>query len=242
MVVHRSRRVLAREGGLDAPPAALAELPGIADALAGRETTAFWPGADGMVEVVTVPIFIGRPSAEILGTLSVGFAFDDRLAGRFKDLTESEIAFALDGRIQAGTLPKAHDRLLEGFLRATSASPCTWTARSTSPSRARSPPRPGPHRPRLAARDRPHPAVAHEAAELRGAAAHGAGGHRAGGRGPGHPPELRGGPHRDPPAARHHRRHAGDGGHGRPRAGRRVPPPAAGRTRTRGCSPAASRA
>ena len=59
-----------------------------------------------MVEVVTVPIFIGRPSAEILGTLSVGFAFDDRLAGRFKDLTESEIAFALDGRIQAGTLPR----------------------------------------------------------------------------------------------------------------------------------------
>jgi len=123
MVVHRSRRVLAREGGLDAPSASLAELPGIAAALAGRETTVFWPGADGMVEVVTVPIFIGRPSPEILGTLSVGFAFDDRLAGRFKDLTESEIAFALDGRIQASTLPKAHDRLLEDFLRTTSASP-----------------------------------------------------------------------------------------------------------------------
>lgn len=123
MVVHRSRRVLAREGALDAPPATLAELPGITEALAGRETTVFWPGADGMVEVVTVPIFIGRPSPEILGTLSVGFAFDDRLAGRFKDLTESEIAFALDGRIQASTLPKTHDRLLEGFLRSTSASP-----------------------------------------------------------------------------------------------------------------------
>jgi signal transduction histidine kinase len=116
MVVHRSRRVLAREGALDAPADSLAALPGIADALAGRETTVFWPGANGMVEVVTVPIFIGRPSAEILGTLSVGFAFDDRLAGRFRELTESEIAFGLGGRIHASTLPKAHDRSLEGVL------------------------------------------------------------------------------------------------------------------------------
>ena len=116
MVVHRSGRVLAREGALDAPPDSLAGLPGIAEARAGRETTVFWPGTNGMVEVVTVPIFIGRPSAEILGTLSVGFAFDDRLAGRFKDLTESEIAFGLDGRIQASTLPKAQDRALEGAL------------------------------------------------------------------------------------------------------------------------------
>jgi signal transduction histidine kinase len=119
MIVHRSGRVLAREGALDALPDSLAGLPGIAEAQAGRETTVFWPGAEGMVEVVTVPIFIGRPSPEILGTLSVGFAFDDRLAGRFKELTESEIAFALDGRIQAGTLPKAHDRLLEGVLGST---------------------------------------------------------------------------------------------------------------------------
>jgi len=116
MVVHRSGRVLAREGALDAPPDSMAGLPGIAEARAGRETTVFWPGTNGMVEVVTVPIFIGRPSAEILGTLSVGFAFDDRLAGRFKDLTESEIAFGLDGRIQASTLPKAQDRALEGAL------------------------------------------------------------------------------------------------------------------------------
>jgi len=116
MVLHRSGRVLAREGALDAPPDSLAGLPGIAEARAGRETTVFWPGTNGMVEVVTVPIFIGRPSAEILGTLSVGFAFDDRLAGRFKDLTESEIAFGLDGRIQASTLPKAQDRALEGAL------------------------------------------------------------------------------------------------------------------------------
>jgi signal transduction histidine kinase len=116
MVVDRTGRVLARVGNVDAAEGDPARLPGIPEALAGRETTAFWPGAKGMVEVVTVPILIGRPSAEILGALSVGFAFDDRLAGRFKDLTESEIAFALDGRIQAGTVPAARFRQLESLL------------------------------------------------------------------------------------------------------------------------------
>jgi len=116
MVVHRSGRVLARVGTVGTAADSLAGLPGIAEALAGRETTVFWPGAKGMVEVVTVPIFIGRPSPEILGTLSVGFAFDHRLARRFRDLTESEIAFALDGRIQAGTLPSAHYPRLESLL------------------------------------------------------------------------------------------------------------------------------
>ena len=116
MVVHRSGRVLARVGSVDAAEAELAALPGISEALSGRETTGFWPGANGMVEVVTVPISIGRPSPEILGALSVGFAFDDRLAGRFKDLTESEIAFALDGHIEAATVPAAHFRQLEALL------------------------------------------------------------------------------------------------------------------------------
>ena len=116
LVVHRSGRVLARVGSVDAEEGDLPTLPGIREALSGRETTAFWPGANGMVEVVTVPISIGRPSPEILGALSVGFAFDDRLAGRFKDLTESEIAFALDGRIEAATVPAAHFRQLEALL------------------------------------------------------------------------------------------------------------------------------
>ena len=122
MVVHRSGRVLARVGSVDAAEADLHTLPGIREALSGHETTAFWPGANGMVEVVTVPISIGRPSAEILGALSVGFAFDDRLAERFKDLTESEIAFALDGHIEAATVPAAHFRQLEALLGSTGTS------------------------------------------------------------------------------------------------------------------------
>ena len=120
MVVHRSGRVLARVGTMGSAADPQAELPEIAEALKGRETTTFWPSANGMVEVVTVPILIGRPSAEILGTLSVGFPFDDDLAGRFKTLTESEIAFALDGRIQAGTVPSARYKELEPVLESSS--------------------------------------------------------------------------------------------------------------------------
>jgi signal transduction histidine kinase len=63
-----------------------------------------------------VPVLVLQPSPEILGTLSVGFAFDDRLAERLKALTESDIAFALDGRIQAATLPPEHFRALETLL------------------------------------------------------------------------------------------------------------------------------
>jgi len=63
-----------------------------------------------------VPIFIGQPGPEILGTLSVGFEFDERLAQRLKALTESEIAFAVDGRVQAATLPHDDFPRLEGLL------------------------------------------------------------------------------------------------------------------------------
>jgi len=115
VVIHRSGRLLARVGG-DATAAPGTDLPGIREALSDRETTAFWPSSHAILEVVTVPIFIGQPGPEILGTLSVGFEFDERLAQRLKALTESEIAFALDGRIQAATLAKDDFPRLEGLL------------------------------------------------------------------------------------------------------------------------------
>jgi two-component system nitrogen regulation sensor histidine kinase NtrY len=114
VVVHRSGRLLARVGAEDPAFTPAADLPGTRQAMAGRETTAFWPSTKGILEVVTVPILIGQPNPEILGTLSVGFAFDDRLAERFKALTDSEIAFALDGRIQAATVPSEYYPRLEG--------------------------------------------------------------------------------------------------------------------------------
>jgi len=116
VVIHRSGRLLARVGAGDATATHGTELPGIREALSNKETTAFWPSARGILEVVTVPIFIGQPGPEILGTLSVGFEFDERLAQRLKALTESEIAFAVDGRVQAATLPHDDFPRLEGLL------------------------------------------------------------------------------------------------------------------------------
>jgi signal transduction histidine kinase len=73
---------------------------------AGRELASLGsPGDAAVVQVVSVPIYIGQESPEILGTLSVGFALDARAAARFKALTNSEVAFAVDGAIQAATLP-----------------------------------------------------------------------------------------------------------------------------------------
>ena len=48
-----------------------------------------------MLEVVTVPIAVGRDTPEVLGTLSAGFLLDDRRAEQFKRATASEIAFAV---------------------------------------------------------------------------------------------------------------------------------------------------
>ena len=65
------------------------------------------PEQSGILQVISVPIYIGEDAPEVLGTLSVGFALDSRAAKRFKALTNTEVAFAADGAIRAGTLPPA---------------------------------------------------------------------------------------------------------------------------------------
>jgi sensor histidine kinase regulating citrate/malate metabolism len=56
------------------------QLPAVAEALQGHEAAAFWPHPRGILEVVTVPIAVGREVPEVLGTLSAGFLLDDRRA------------------------------------------------------------------------------------------------------------------------------------------------------------------
>lgn len=97
--------VLAAAGELKATPAAIGALPEIQHALAGHESRGFWPQANGVVQVVTVPISIFLDRPEIMGTLTLGFRLDDNLAAQFKRATESDIAFAVDGQIRASTLP-----------------------------------------------------------------------------------------------------------------------------------------
>lgn len=87
------------------PPAAFPRVP---DAAAGRETSAFWPHEGGILQVVSVPIWIDPRQPEILGTLSVGFTLDDRAARRFRSLTDSDVAFGANGQVRASTLPKEH--------------------------------------------------------------------------------------------------------------------------------------
>jgi signal transduction histidine kinase len=114
LVTDRSGRVLAALGSSPED----GEAPDVAAALAGRESASFRPHARGVLQVVTVPITIGTATPEILGTLSLGFLLDDRLAARFGALTMSEIAFALDGRIRASTLPASQQPRLAALLAA----------------------------------------------------------------------------------------------------------------------------
>lgn len=82
-------------------------LPGVREAQAGREVNWFWPYPGGVLQVVTVPIWIEPQAPEILGTLSIGFSLDNEAAARFRSLTNSDIAFGVNGAIQASTLPPA---------------------------------------------------------------------------------------------------------------------------------------
>jgi len=79
----------------------------------GEETLSLWPHAGGVIQVVTVPSFT---NAEFMGTVSVGFALDEQTAGTFKRLTNSDIAFAVNGRVEASTLPAGYNEQLQTLV------------------------------------------------------------------------------------------------------------------------------
>lgn len=106
LITNPAGRVLAQVSS-GAPAGSLEELPGIRAAAEGREASSFWPHTGGILHVVSVPIWINPRQPEILGTLSVGFTLDNAAAARFKALTDSDIAFGVDGAIRAATLPAA---------------------------------------------------------------------------------------------------------------------------------------
>jgi signal transduction histidine kinase len=101
------------------PRAALvvASQPAVRSAAAGRTSISLMPQQDGIVQLVTVPIAVGLTYPDVLGTLSVGFLLDDRLAGQLHDTTGSEIAFGMDGQILAATLPTEDRSSLAHLLR-----------------------------------------------------------------------------------------------------------------------------
>jgi len=116
IITDRRGRVLTQLGGQDVRTDGVGGIPGIQQALKGREETSFWPEPHGILQIASVPIFIGRGQPETLGTLNVGVALDDRQASRFKALTNSEVAFGVNGVIQTATLPETDWQTLAPLL------------------------------------------------------------------------------------------------------------------------------
>jgi signal transduction histidine kinase len=118
ILTHRSGRLLAHSGGAGLAPDTIAARPAIRDALAGQPVRGFWGFPGGVMQVVTVPIEIVSPATaqrEVFGTLTVGFSLDEAAARRFKALTNSDVAFAIDGAVKAATLPSADWPSLAGL-------------------------------------------------------------------------------------------------------------------------------
>ena len=113
LVTDPSGAVLGASGRLktDDPAGRLREA--VADAKRGKETMSLWPYTGGVIQVVTVPSFIGT---EFVGTVSVGFSLDAETAQQFKRLTNSEIVFAVNGRVEASTLPDQYGPELETLV------------------------------------------------------------------------------------------------------------------------------
>jgi signal transduction histidine kinase len=103
-----SRQVLAAIGAPTIDAGRQAQQAAIDAASEGRESVALWPTAGGLLEVVSIPVSIGPIQPEILGTLHLGYALDDRAAARLEALTASDIVFAYRGKIEAATLPREH--------------------------------------------------------------------------------------------------------------------------------------
>jgi signal transduction histidine kinase len=94
------------------------------------ESALFLAHGGGILQLVSVPIWIATDPQEprLLGTLVVGFTLDPRAAAKFRDLTNSEIAFGMDGRIQASTLPQELWPSLAPLLARDGLAPSVWLA------------------------------------------------------------------------------------------------------------------
>jgi signal transduction histidine kinase len=110
VVTGPSGQVMAEAGRLRMPREDPAARDAISRATHGREAITLWrvPGG-ATIQVASVPSYVG---AEVVGSVSVGFSLDEEAAARFKALTNSEIAFATNGRVDASTLPQQFNATL----------------------------------------------------------------------------------------------------------------------------------
>ena len=104
VIADKNGQVLSRLGTSTLPDEALAALAGTRRTNT-RETSRFWPEEHGILLIRSVPILTDPRAPEVLGTLILGANFDEAQAERFKTLTDNDIAFGMNGRIEAATLP-----------------------------------------------------------------------------------------------------------------------------------------
>jgi signal transduction histidine kinase len=116
VVTNRRGVALGLSGDPGVPVDQVGTIDGIQRALIGQETVAFWARPTGLLQVVSVPIFIDPAEPEILGTLSAGVSVDQRLADRIKAITRSEVVFARGRAIQASTLDARYRPQLSAAL------------------------------------------------------------------------------------------------------------------------------
>jgi signal transduction histidine kinase len=110
MVTDRQGKVLVwlPEGTERRVTAPVERLSGVIRAMSGKETNSFVAHPGGILQMVSVPIWImpsAADAAEILGTLNIGFSLNWHAADRFRSLTNSDVAFGVGGQIVAATLP-----------------------------------------------------------------------------------------------------------------------------------------
>lgn len=115
VVLGRKGHLLARDGQVGSIGWAPKGPPGDEPGADGTDVT-FSPQASGILQLVTVPIWIDPAAPDVLGTLVVGVALDSRFATQIKRFTDSDVAFAWAGRLRAGTLPADTAVELERWL------------------------------------------------------------------------------------------------------------------------------
>ena len=98
-IADREGRILAHLGSADAPDEAITSAI-ISGAAPSQEREVFWPQKRGILLIKSVPM------PDVLGTLILGASLDLAQATRFKQMTNSEIAFGDNGVIRVATLPE----------------------------------------------------------------------------------------------------------------------------------------
>jgi signal transduction histidine kinase len=105
IITDRGGAVLGMLGEAGVPSAEFAGQRIVKAALAGRSAVDVWSQGSGLLQVVSVPIFIDPAQPEVLGTLTAGLRLDRQLADRIKTITRSDVVFVDGGKPRGSTLP-----------------------------------------------------------------------------------------------------------------------------------------